>query len=274
MVKIIDGKKLAQEKREKLEEKVSVLKKKLGRPPKLVSLMIGENKASRLYLSLKEKAAQELGITFEKKIFSSQTEPGEIYRLISNLNRKKKVTGILIQLPLPKKFDPFWLVSKIDPEKDVDCLTPENLGLLLLNKPIFLPAVVKAVSLILESEKIKLKGKKMVIVGAGRFVGQPLAIYFKNLGATVVLCDEETRNLEEWTKKGEILISATGVPGLIKKEMVKKGAFVIDVGSPQPDLDFDAVKKVAALVTPVPGGVGPLTIICLLENLLLAANWS
>lgn len=260
-MKIFDGRKLAQEREEELRKKL----KKLGFKPKLVSLVIGNDEASHLYLSLKEKAAQRVGILFEKKVFPADADEKEIYQSLKACNLDKQIHGIIIQMPVPKKFDLFWLVSKIDPEKDVDCLTPENLGLLFLGKPIFLPAVVKAILLVLEG--IKLKGKEVVIVGAGDLVGKPLAIHLKNLGATVVLCDEYTKNLSQWTKKGEILVAATGVEGLIKKEMVKPGAIVIDVGSPQPEVD-EGVKEVASLVTPVPGGIGPLTIVCLLENLL------
>lgn len=273
MRKVLEGKKLAQELEKEIKKKVEDLQKKHGFTPKLVSIMVGDNEASNLYLSAQKKAAARVGILFEKKLFSSKIDPKQIYRYINSLNRDRGVHGIVIQTPLPKKLEPFWLVSKIDPEKDVDCLTPENLGLLMLGRPVFLPAVVKAVLLILKREKVKLKGKNVVIVGAGDFVGKPLTIHLKNLGATVALCDEYTQNLKEWTRKGEILISATGVAGLIKKEMVKKGAIVVDVGSPDPDVGFDEVKKVASLITPVPGGVGPLTIVCLLENTLQSAYW-
>jgi methylenetetrahydrofolate dehydrogenase (NADP+)/methenyltetrahydrofolate cyclohydrolase len=271
MVKIFNGQQLAQKKEKKLQKKVEAFKKKFRVSPKLVSLLIGDDKTSHLYLALKEKAAQRVGILFEKKTFPAGVDKKEVYQALNNLNRDKKVQGIIIQMPLPKKLDPFWLVSKIDPEKDVDCLTPENLGLLTLGRPIFLPATVRAVVEIIKNSSLKIKGKKVVVVGAGNLVGKPLALHLKNLGATVVVVDEYTQDLKEWTKQGEVLISATGVPNLIKKEMVKKGVVVIDVGAPKAEID-NGVREIASLVTPVPGGVGPLTVVYLLENLFLATQ--
>ncbi len=268
MVQIFDGQKLAQEKEKKLQEKVVAFQKKFGVTPKLASIIVGDDQASHLYLGLKEKAAKRVGILFEKKAFPAEADEKEIYKAFKDLNQDDEVHGIIVQMPLPKKFDPFWLVSKIDPEKDVDCLTPENLGLLVSGKPFFLPATVKAVMEIIKRSKKKIQGSRVVIVGAGNLVGKPLALHLNNLGATVTVCDEFTKNLGESTKQGDILVSATGVPGLIKKEMVKERAVVIDVGSPKAEVDFEGVKKVASLITPVPGGVGPLTVVCLLENLL------
>lgn len=278
MVKVFNGKKLAQELEKKIKKKAGELEKKADITPKLVSIVVGDDKArfaesrraSHLYLSLQEKAAKRTGILFEKKVFSSQTEPEEIYQYINSLNKDKKVQGIVIQMPLPKKFDLLELAVQIKPEKDVDCLNPENQRRLIESQPVFLPAVVKAVLLILENQQVNLRDKQVVVVGASGFVGLPLVAHLENLGVEVIPCDEFTKNLEEWTKKGDILISVTGVASLIKKEMVKKGAMVIDVGSPKGDVDFEEVKKIASFITPVPGGVGPLTIACLMESLLFA----
>lgn len=270
MAKVFNGKKSAQELEKEVKKKVGDLEKKFGLTPRLVSIVIGEGKASHLYLVGQERAAERVGILFGKKAFSPQASLEQIYQYINSLNQDKKVHGIVIQMPLPGKFEPLELAGQIKPEKDVDCLNPENIESLINGRPVFLPAVVRAVLLILEKEKVKLKGKKVVVVGASGFVGRPLVAHLKNLGATVIPCDEYTRDLGKWTKMGEILISATGVTGLIKKEMVKKGAIVIDVGSPKAEVDFRKVKKIASFITPVPGGVGPLTIVCLLENTLLA----
>lgn len=281
MAKVFNGKKLAQELEKKIKKRVSNLKKKYSIAPKLVSIVIGDDKtrfaesrrASHLYLSLQEKAAERIGILFEKKVFSSQIEPEQIYQyIINSLNEDENVHGIAVQMPLPKKFDLIELASQIKPEKDVDCLNPENQKRLIEGQPVFLPAVVKAVLLILENQRVNLRDKQVVVVGASGFVGLPLVAHLENLGVEVIPCDEFTEDLSQWTRMGDVLISATGVPGLIKKEMVKKGVLVIDIGSPKGDVDFEEVKKIASLITPVPGGVGPLTIACLMENLLFTVE--
>ena len=272
MVKIIDGRKLALVKEKQLAYDVAEFKKKYQRTPKLVSILIGDNPASKLYLSLKEKAARRVGIEFEKKQFSVNKAEKEIYKFIRKKNLDETVSGIMVQMPLPKKFNPFWLVAKIDPEKDVDCLTPENLGLVAMGKPIFLPATVKAILEVIRNLKLEIRNSAVAVVGASNIVGKPLTLHFSNLGATVTLCRSKTKNLAHFTQEADILVSATGVPGLIKAKMVKKGAVVVDVGSPKGDVDFEEVKKVASFITPVPGGVGPLTVICLLENVLVAVK--
>jgi len=268
MTIILEGRKLAC----KREEKLKIEIKKLEIKPKLAVVLVGDDPASRIYVREKEKAAKRVGIEFEKKVFSARVEEMEVYQYINSINRDEKIHGIVVQLPLPAKFDPFWMVCKIDPLKDVDCLTPENLGSLMLGKPYFLPAVVKAVIEIIGNWKLEIGNSNVVIVGAGNLVGKPLAIHLKNLGATVILCDEYTKNLGEQTKKAEILVSATGQPNLIKGQMIKKGSVVIDAGAPRGDVDFAEGQKVASFITPVPGGVGPLTVVCLLENVLLATQ--
>lgn len=257
MAKVFDGKKLAFEKESQLVQQVSEFKKRTKITPKLVSFLVGDNPSSRLYLRLKQKAAKRIGIKMEIVKITNLTKLTEF---IKEKNSDPKTHGIMIQMPLSES----RILEIIKPEKDVDGLNPK--------KSFFLPAVTRAVLLILESQRISLRGKKVVVVGASGFVGKPLVTHLKNLGAEVIPCDEYTKNLKEWAKKGDILISATGVPGLIQKEMVKKGAVVIDAGSPRGDVDFEEVKKVASLITPVPGGVGPITIACLLENVLLAAE--
>jgi methylenetetrahydrofolate dehydrogenase (NADP+)/methenyltetrahydrofolate cyclohydrolase len=166
----------------------------------------------------------------------------------------------------------FKILSAINPLKDVDCLTPENFGLLAMGKPRFLPATVKAILEIIKVSGFRLQASSIVIVGASNIVGKPLALHLSNLGATVTICRSKTKNLEKYTRQADLLVSATGVPKLIKKDMVKKKAIVIDVGFPVGDVDFENVSKVASFITPVPGGVGPLTVVCLLENVFQAVT--
>jgi methylenetetrahydrofolate dehydrogenase (NADP+)/methenyltetrahydrofolate cyclohydrolase len=291
MAKIVDGKKIAQEIEGKLKREVSLLGKR-GLAPKLVSIIIGEDPISHLYVRLKQKAAERVGIEFEKKVFPVAVGHETLKMYFGLKNKDKRVHGIMVQLPIPgsrsgKTEDGkqrtedrvLKILSLIDPKKDVDCLTPENFGLLAMGRQRFLPATVEAVLTILKHEKVKLLGKNIVVVGASNIVGKPLALILKNLNemGTVTICRSKTKDLPSFTKKADILISATGVCGLIGAEMVKSGAVVVDVGESRikgkvvGDVDFEQVKNVASLITPVPGGVGPLTVMSLLKNTFLAA---
>lgn len=278
---IFEGKKLANEKEKVLQEQVKRLVGKLGFAPKLVAILVGNNPASQIYLRLKGEAAQRIGIDFEKKEFPEDVDPQEVIAEIKRVNQDDRVWGIMVQLPLPKESgirnQELGILGTIAPAKDIDCLTPHNLGLLAMGQPKFLPATVRAVLTIIQNSRLAAKQAKfiiqnsnVVVVGRSNIVGKPLALILTNLGATVTVCHSKTKNLSDFIRKAEILISATGIPGLIKKEMVKKGAVVIDVGSPKGDVDFEEVKKVASFITPVPGGVGPLTVVSLLENLFLS----
>jgi methylenetetrahydrofolate dehydrogenase (NADP+)/methenyltetrahydrofolate cyclohydrolase len=270
---IIDGKQLAQTKEGQLAQKVTAFKNKTGITPKLTCFLVGNNPASRIYLHLKQQAAKRVEIEMEIIEFSPSTNPPlaeiELTELIKEKNRDKQTHGIMVQLPLPEKLRvagyELRVLEAIEPNKDVDGLTGRSK---------FLPAVVCAIIDIINFAKYPLVGSKIAIVGQGKLVGRPLAVYLKNLGAQVLIADINTPNLAEITKKAEILVTATGQPGLVKKEMVRPGALVIDVGSPKPEVDFEAVKNVAGVITPVPGGVGPLTVACLLENVLIAANYA
>jgi len=284
MAKIVDGKKIAQEIEGKLKREVSLLGKR-GLAPKLVSIIIGEDPISHLYVRLKQKAAERVGIEFEKKVFPVAVGDETLKMYFGLKNKDKRVHGIMVQLPIPgsgrqkSKDRSLKILSLIDPKKDVDCLTPENFGLLAMGRQRFLPATVEAVLTILKHEKVKLLGKNIVVVGASNIVGKPLALILKNLNemGTVTICRSKTKDLPSFTKKADILISATGVCGLIGAEMVKSGAVVVDVGESRikgkvvGDVDFEQVKNVASLITPVPGGVGPLTVMSLLKNTFLAA---
>jgi len=285
MAVIFDGKRLAAEKEKILSQKVAEFKKTTGITPKLVAVMVGENPASELYLRKKSEAAQRVGMDIE--IFKLN-KLIELIKLIREKNKDKETHGIMIQMPIKiqnpirqladkiqnSKFknNQIEILSVINPLKDVDCLTPENFGLLAMGKPRFLPATVKAIMEIIHNSCFMIHASRVVIVGASNIVGKPLALHLSNLGATVTICRSKTKNLGEWTREADLLVSATGVPKLIKKDMVKKGAVVVDVGSPVGDVDFENVAKIASFITPVPGGVGPLTVISLLENVFQAGE--
>lgn len=253
--KIFDGRGFARKKELELAERV----KQLGSVPKLVSIVVGDNPASHLYVNLKGQAAKRVGIEFQKfEIRNSKHET--IIKLIKELNKNKSVTGIMVQLPLPPilQGQTLKMVGAINAKKDVDGLT---------GKGRFLPATVKAIFEILEAEKVAVIGAPVVVVGRSTVVGRPLAAELVRRGAQVTVAHSQTGDLGAVTRKAEILISATGKPGLITADMVKPGAVVIDVGEPKGDVD-KGVREVASWVTPVPGGVGPVTVACLLENVV------
>ncbi len=241
----IDGKSIAANRLNDLKVKVKSLKSR----PKLVAVLVGNDPASEMYVALKSKKAQEVGILSE--IIRPESED-ETIEIIKKMNSDSRVTGILVQLPLPSEFDTEKVIQTIDPDKDVDGLT---------GKSKFLPATVKAVL----SLAGNLHEKTVVVVGQGKLVGKPLADYLVEQGVETIRCDISTQNLKLETLKGDVLVSATGVPGLIKADMVKPGAIVIDCGAPKAEVD-PAVFEVASAITPVPGGVGPMTVVSLLEN--------
>ena len=264
---IIDGRKLAHLKEVELQKHLA----QLSVAPKLVVILVGDDSASKLYVSLKQQVAKKVGIKFELHSFSTSASLQSIEAIIKAKNADSKTTGILLQLPIHLD-EPNDLVNQIDPEKDVDCLTNYNLSRLAVGKALFLPAALKAVLTIIKNLKFKIKNSSICVVGATGFIGQPLADYLEFLGGKVDRCHSQTLGLAKHTHEAEILISATGVPRLITLDMVKPGALVIDIGSPVGDVDFAQVKTIAGAVTPVPGGVGPLTVISLLENAALAVQ--
>lgn len=279
---IFDGKSFAKQKEETLHRRIRELKVKLKRSPKLVALGIGNKADISLYISMKEKAAVRLGVDFEKKIFSEETGENEVINLIRNKNNDSSVDGILLELPIPKKFSVTKIMHEISPGKDPDCMTEQNLGKLLLGDLTLMPATVRAVMEILipshnrrgQGEVKPLAKKNAVVIGGGVELGKPLSMVLSDLGAAVSLCRSTTRDLSEYTKTADLIISAAGKPGLITGSMVKEGVIVIDCGinlvngKTQGDVDFNGVSQKAAFITPVPGGVGPVTIISLFENLL------
>jgi len=263
MAIIFDGRKFAADKEQILKEKVSKLKSSA----KLVSILVGEDKASILYTNLKQKAAGRVGIDFEVKKFAKDVTAPELISEIEKLNKDKKVTGIMVQLPLPEKLKSKTLkiVNAIDKKKDVDGLTK--------NSP-YLPATVKGILEVIKIATTPLAyfGKKAAVVGASGAVGKSTITELKKLGYKICECDKDTRDLYAKLHQVDLVVSATGVANLIKGEMLKEGVIAIDVGSPVGDLEFKSAVNVANFITPVPGGVGPVTIVSLLENLVEAVN--
>jgi len=270
--KIIDGKKIAEKILNSLKSKVKSLKQKPG----LALVLVGNNPASEIYVNFKEKTCKDVGFYCERFNLDKNIGELDLLNLVNNLNQKTNIHGILVQLPLPKLIDKKLIVNSILPHKDVDGFTPLNLGNLVTENTILAPATARAVLHLIESTGIKIEGKNVVIVGRSNIVGKPTAMMLLEKNATVTICHSKTRNLAEHTKKADILVAAAGKPKLITKSMVKEGAVVIDVGINRVDgkiigdVDFVNVKEVAGYITPVPGGVGPMTIAMLLENTLKA----
>ena len=269
MTIIFDGRKIASEKEKILRERWQALGEKKNK--KLVDILIGESKESKIYLNLKKETAWRVGINFEEYFWPASLAKKEIIAKIRDLNNDGRVGGIMIQLPLPNplKLAETEIVNAILPEKDVDCLTATNLGFLMMGKPCLLPATVRGIAEILSFAGLGKKGvvgKNACILGKSNIVGKPLANLLINGGATVTVLNHWTKDVASFTKKADLLISATGKKGLIKETMVKKGAVVIDAGAPQGDVDFPQVAPLASFITPVPGGVGPMTVISLLFN--------
>jgi methylenetetrahydrofolate dehydrogenase (NADP+)/methenyltetrahydrofolate cyclohydrolase len=265
MTIVFDGKKFAKEREKALKKKVNLLKKR-GVKPKLVSILIGDDAASKLYLKLKKKAAKRVGIEMGILQLDKDISPQKIIGIIKKLNKNRDVHGIMVQLPLPLEIDnwKFDILESIDSKKDVDGLT---------NKSPFVTAAARAVSLIVEfaTSPLAYSGKKASVVGSNGMVGRAVMGELKKLGYKVTGCDVETRDLYAKLHEADLIVAATGVPNLVKKDMIKEGVIAIDVGAPSGDISFEDVSKRASFITPVPGGVGPVTITCLLENVIDAA---
>lgn len=255
-------------------------KKKIN--PKLVIILVGSNPASLSYIRQKEKAAAKVGISYEQKNLPTNTTTKKLITIIEKLNRDKSVHGILVQLPLPAHIDAPLIIRAIEPKKDVDGFGAYNLGKMFLSPEFenLAPCTPKGIISMLEYYKISPAGKNVVIVGRSNIVGKPLAVMLINRDATVTVCHSKTKNLADFTRKADILVAAVGRPRMITAKMVKKGAVVIDVGVTRVenglvgDTDFENVKKKAAWITPVPGGVGPMTVACLIQNVIHAASRS
>ncbi|OPY49380.1 MAG: Bifunctional protein FolD protein [Methanosaeta sp. PtaU1.Bin055] len=271
---IIDGKALASE----LEAETRRRVERLGRRPGLATIIVGDNPASMMYVRIKHSACDRVGIRSENARLPEGTSLEEIVGTIESLNKREDVSGVLLQLPLPRGLDPSRAMAAIDPAKDVDGFHPMNMGSLLAGAEGLVPCTPKGIIWALERLGVSLEGKDAVIVGHSNVVGKPLAAMMLNRNATVSVCHVFTRDLAAHTRNAEILVVAAGVPGLIRGDMVRPGAYVFDVGINRVgdrtvgDVEFDEVVKVAAAVTPVPGGVGPLTVSTLMSQTATAAE--
>lgn len=275
--KIIDGKQIAAELREKLKKEAKELKIKPG----LAVILVGDDPASQVYVRNKHKACQEIDFYSEVHTLDKLAGIQDILKLIDKLNQDKKIHGMLVQLPLPEQLQNYvnLVQDTVLPFKDADGLHPVNMGNLLMGNNLIVPATPKGVIKLIESTGEKIEGKNAVVVGRSNLVGKPVAMLLLQKNATVTMCHSRTKNLGDVTKKADILVVAMGKAKFIKADMVKKGAIVIDVGTNKDengklvgDVDFEKVKEIAGFITPVPGGVGPMTIACLLENTLEAAK--
>ncbi|MCS7164139.1 MAG: bifunctional methylenetetrahydrofolate dehydrogenase/methenyltetrahydrofolate cyclohydrolase FolD [Thermodesulfovibrio sp.] len=275
---IIDGKSLALKIKEELKKDVQELKNK-GINPCLAVILVGDNKASQKYVSFKEKTCKELEIQSLVFKFDENIDETSLLNLIDELNNDPNVNGILVQLPLPKHLNQNIILEKINPLKDVDGFTPFCLGRLLNDNPLFIPCTPKGVIRMLDEYKIPLEGKQAVVIGRSVIVGKPLSLLLLKRNATVTICHSKTFNLPEITKNADILCVAVGKENFINSNMIKEGAVIIDIGinvtksgKVVGDVNFDEVRQKASYITPVPGGVGPMTIAMLMENTIYAAK--
>jgi methylenetetrahydrofolate dehydrogenase (NADP+)/methenyltetrahydrofolate cyclohydrolase len=266
--KVIDGKKIAAEIRKELKKRTSKLKTKPG----LAVVLVGHDPASEVYVNMKEKTCSEVGFYSKKILLPEDAEEDKLLEVIDGLNQDPKIHGMLVQLPLPDHIDEHLVIDAILPHKDADGFHPINMGNMLIGKNIIVPATPKGIMKLIESTGVVLEGKHAVVVGRSNIVGKPVSILLQQKNCTVTMCHSRTKNLSELTKQADVLVVAMGKARQVTGDMVKKGAVVIDAGTSKVfdklvgDVDFDSVRKVAGFITPVPGGVGPMTIACLLEN--------
>ena len=290
-MKILDGKKVSEDIKNEIKILVDQLKLKNKRPPHLAAILVGSDGASLTYVSSKVKACNQVGFKSSLFRFDDKISEKELLNHIENLNLDKEIDGFIVQLPLPKQIDEEKVLLSINPEKDVDGFHPSNFGRMALEMDSFIPATPHGIIELLERYKINTKGKHCVVLGRSQIVGRPISILMsqkiKSGNATVTLAHSQTKNLENLTKTADIIISALGIPEFIKPHMVKKSSIIIDVGitrvkdssnkkgyTIKGDVDFDKVSPICSYITPVPGGVGPMTIAMLLKNTLRARSLS
>jgi methylenetetrahydrofolate dehydrogenase (NADP+) / methenyltetrahydrofolate cyclohydrolase len=286
--RILSGKDIAKEIRKELKEEIAELKEKHGIVPGLAVALVGEDPASQVYVGAKVKTCKNLGVNSIEKRLPDNTSEADLLALIDEWNKDKDVHGILVQLPLPKHIDEQKVLLSISPDKDVDGFHPTNVGKMLIGQPDFLPCTPHGCQQILMRSGIETEGKEVVVVGRSNIVGKPVAAILvqkaKGANATVTICHTRTKDIKEHTLRAEILIAAAGVPKFITADMVKEGTVVIDVGVHRVgktesgkdklcgDVDFETVKEKASAITPVPGGVGPMTITMLMMNTVRSAK--
>ena len=264
--------------KEELKNQVANLKAE-GKSVGLAVMIVGNNSASRVYVDNKKKACAEIGIYSEEYALGEDTTQEEILEIIGMLNKKDDIDGILVQLPLPKHIDEKAVINAIDPKKDVDAFHPVNVGKIMIGDFDFVPCTPAGVMELIKESGIDVKGKECVVIGRSNIVGKPQAMLLLHSNATVTICHSKTVDLKEVTKRADVLVAAVGIAKFVKADMVKEGAVVIDVGMNRDengklcgDVDFDEVVNVASAITPVPGGVGPMTIAMLMKNTVKAAQ--
>ena len=277
MAKLIDGKAIREQELDRLGRRVSELKSE-GISPSLAVIIVGSDHASRIYVNNKKAACEHTGIISIEHALPEETTTAELLELIDSLNADPAVSGILCQLPVPKHIDGNAVLERISPAKDVDCFHPENVGRLSIGSGRLVPCTPMGMVTMLEHEGVDIAGKHCVIIGRSNIVGKPMAMLMLARNATVTVCHSQTRDLPSLTKQGDILVAAVGKAKFVTADMVKEGAVVLDVGMNRDgngklcgDVDFEAVKEKASLITPVPGGVGPMTIAMLMRNTVEAA---
>lgn len=278
MAQIIDGKQVSAQVRQRVKDETEALKAK-GVTPGLAVIIVGDDPASQVYVRNKEKACEECGFYSEKFALPADTTQEELNNLVKELNNRKEISGILCQLPLPAHLDDKEVINLIDPIKDVDAFHPVNVGAIMIGDYNFLPCTPAGVMELIHSTGVEVSGKKAVVIGRSNIVGKPQAMLLLHENATVEITHSKTQNLAEVTRTADILVAAIGRAKFVGADMVKEGAVVIDVGMNRDengklcgDVDFEAVKDKCSFITPVPGGVGPMTISMLMQNTLTAAK--
>ncbi|MEE1060700.1 MAG: bifunctional methylenetetrahydrofolate dehydrogenase/methenyltetrahydrofolate cyclohydrolase FolD [Ruminococcus sp.] len=278
-MQIIDGKKVSAEVKEEVRKQVEQLQAEHGITPGLAVVIVGDDPASRVYVNNKKKACEVVGFKSEEYALPAETTQEELLELVHTLNEKKDINGILVQLPLPKHLDDKAVIEAINPQKDVDAFHAVNVGKIMLGEYDFLPCTPAGVMEMLHNYNIDVNGKNCVVIGRSNIVGKPMAMLLLHENATVTICHSRTQNLAEVCARADILVAAVGKPKFVTPDMVKEGAVVIDVGMDRDengklcgDVDFEAVKEKCSYITPVPGGVGPMTIAMLMKNTIKAAK--
>ncbi|HCT1840119.1 bifunctional methylenetetrahydrofolate dehydrogenase/methenyltetrahydrofolate cyclohydrolase FolD [Staphylococcus aureus] len=276
VAKILDGKQIAKDYRQGLQDQVEALKEK-GFTPKLSVILVGNDGASQSYVRSKKKAAEKIGMISEIVHLEETATEEEVLNELNRLNNDDSVSGILVQAPLPKQVSEQKILEAINPEKDVDGFHPINIGKLYIDEQTFVPCTPLGIMEILKHADIDLEGKNAVVIGRSHIVGQPVSKLLLQKNASVTILHSRSKDMASYLKDADVIVSAVGKPGLVTKDVVKEGAVIIDVGNTpdengklKGDVDYDAVKEIAGAITPVPGGVGPLTITMVLNNTLLA----
>jgi len=278
MAKLISGKIVSVQVKARVAAETELLQQK-GITPGLAVVIVGDDPASRVYVNNKKKACAEVGFYSEEHALPAGTTMDELLALVRRLNADDRINGILVQLPLPKHLDEQAVIEAIDPAKDVDAFHPSNVGRIMIGNYHFLPCTPAGIMEMLKSENIPISGKECVVIGRSNIVGKPMGMLLLHQNGTVTICHSRTKNLAEVCRRADILVAAVGKAGFVTADMVKPGAVVIDVGMNRNaegklcgDVDFAAVEPVASYITPVPGGVGPMTIAMLMQNTLTAAR--